>query len=160
LFIARTAPYLRGNCPLGQRSVAAAIGTKFDPESDGLHVAFDPGNARYDHAQEVVPGVFVEADAAGNSIGIDVIPGSRPVESAHTLAAESPSAGAGPMAEARFLRPSTGPRGTARGPNHRCKPARAEDRWPRPPVHPISTPTHGPGRGRFLPMTFRPSLTI
>jgi uncharacterized protein YuzE len=67
------------------------IRTNYDPESDVLHVAFGPENAQYDNAQEVAPGVFVEFDADGNSIGIEVISVRRraaPVPSAHTLAAE------------------------------------------------------------------------
>ena len=49
------------------------IRTNHDPEADVPHVAFGPGNARYDNAQEVAPGVFVEFDATGNPIGAEVI---------------------------------------------------------------------------------------
>jgi uncharacterized protein YuzE len=49
------------------------IRTNYDPEADVLHVAFGPENVRYDNAQEVAPGVFVEFDAEGNPIGIEVI---------------------------------------------------------------------------------------
>jgi len=49
------------------------ISTNYDPEADVLHVAFGPESARYDNAAEVAPGVFVEFDAAGNPIGIEVI---------------------------------------------------------------------------------------
>jgi uncharacterized protein YuzE len=49
------------------------IRTTYDPEADVLHVIFGPESARYDNAQEVAPGVFVEFDAAGNPIGVEVI---------------------------------------------------------------------------------------
>jgi uncharacterized protein YuzE len=49
------------------------ISTNYDPEADVLHVSFGPENARYDNAQEVAPGVFVEFDAEGNPIGVEVI---------------------------------------------------------------------------------------
>ena len=49
------------------------IRTNYDPEADVLHVAFGPENARYDNAREVAPGVFVEFDADGNPIAVEVI---------------------------------------------------------------------------------------
>jgi len=49
------------------------IQTNYDPEADVLHVTFGPDNARYDSAQEVAPGVFLEFDATGNPIGVEVI---------------------------------------------------------------------------------------
>jgi uncharacterized protein YuzE len=49
------------------------IRTTYDPEADVLHVIFGPESGRYDSAQEVAPGVFVEFDAAGNPIGVEVI---------------------------------------------------------------------------------------
>jgi uncharacterized protein YuzE len=51
----------------------ALIGTSYDPEADVLHVRFGPDGAKYDGADEVAPGVFVEFDAAGNPIGVEVI---------------------------------------------------------------------------------------
>lgn len=53
------------------------IRTNYDPEADVLHVRFGPENASYDGSQEVAPGVFVEFDLAGNSIGIEVISAQR-----------------------------------------------------------------------------------
>ncbi|MBN9559550.1 MAG: DUF2283 domain-containing protein [Alphaproteobacteria bacterium] len=49
------------------------IRTNYDPEADVLHVQFGPEGAKYDGAEEVAPGVFVEFDAAGNPIGVEVI---------------------------------------------------------------------------------------
>jgi uncharacterized protein YuzE len=49
------------------------IRTNYDPEADVLHVAFGPETAQYDNAEEVAPGVFVEFNAEGNPIGIEVI---------------------------------------------------------------------------------------
>ncbi len=49
------------------------IRTNYDPEADVLHVRFGPEDAKYDGAEEVAPGVFVEFDAAGNPIGVEVI---------------------------------------------------------------------------------------
>ena len=49
------------------------IRTNYDPEADVLHVRFGPDEAKYDGAEEVAPGVFVEFDAAGNPIGVEVI---------------------------------------------------------------------------------------
>jgi len=49
------------------------IRTNYDPEEDVLHVQFGPMEARYDAAEEVAPGVFVEFDAGGNPIGLEVI---------------------------------------------------------------------------------------
>jgi uncharacterized protein YuzE len=49
------------------------IRTNYDPEADVLHVGFGPEGAKYDGAEEVAPGVFVEFDAAGNPIGVEVI---------------------------------------------------------------------------------------
>jgi len=49
------------------------IRTDYDPEADVLHVQLGPKDARYDGAEEVAPGVFVEFDAEGNPIGLEVI---------------------------------------------------------------------------------------
>jgi uncharacterized protein YuzE len=49
------------------------IRTNYDPEADVLHVGFGPTDASYDGAEEVAPGVFVEFDAAGNAIGVEVL---------------------------------------------------------------------------------------
>jgi uncharacterized protein YuzE len=49
------------------------IKMNYDPELDVLSVAFGPEGANYDGAQEVAPGVFVEFDADGNAIGIEVL---------------------------------------------------------------------------------------
>jgi uncharacterized protein YuzE len=49
------------------------IQTNYDPEADVLHVKFGPDGAKYDGADEVAPGVFVEFDPEGNVIGIEVL---------------------------------------------------------------------------------------
>ena len=49
------------------------IRTNYDPEADVLHVTFGPAAAKYDGAEEVAPGVFLEFDAAGNAIGVEVL---------------------------------------------------------------------------------------
>jgi uncharacterized protein YuzE len=49
------------------------IRTNYDPEADVLHVGFGPVDAKYDGAEEVAPGVFVEFDAEGNAIGVEVL---------------------------------------------------------------------------------------
>ena len=43
------------------------------PRADVLHVRFGPEHAAYDASQEVAPGVFVEFDAAGVPIGVEVL---------------------------------------------------------------------------------------
>jgi uncharacterized protein YuzE len=53
------------------------IRTKYDPEADALHVSFGPEGSKYDGSQEVAPGVFVEFDAAGTPIGVEVISANR-----------------------------------------------------------------------------------
>jgi len=53
------------------------IRTNYDPEADVLHVQFGPTEAQYDGAEEVAPGVFVEVDAKGNPIGLEVISVSK-----------------------------------------------------------------------------------
>jgi len=49
------------------------IQTSYDPEADVLHVGFGPPFARYDGATEVAPGIFVEFDADGSAIGVEVL---------------------------------------------------------------------------------------
>jgi len=49
------------------------IRTNYDPEADLFHIGFGPAEATYDGAEEVAPGVFVEFDAAGNAIGVEVL---------------------------------------------------------------------------------------
>lgn len=53
------------------------IRTDYDPEADILHVTFGPANVPYDCADEVAPGVFVEFDASGNPIGIEIVGARR-----------------------------------------------------------------------------------
>jgi uncharacterized protein YuzE len=48
------------------------IQTSYDPEADVLHLQFGPA-ATYEAATEVAPGVFVEFDADGNAIGVEVL---------------------------------------------------------------------------------------
>jgi uncharacterized protein YuzE len=49
------------------------IRTHYDPEADGLHVAFGPPDVRSDTSEEVAPGAFVAFDPNGNPIGIEII---------------------------------------------------------------------------------------
>ena len=49
------------------------IQTSYDPEADVLHLQFGPAAATYEAATEVAPGVFVEFDADGNAIGVEVL---------------------------------------------------------------------------------------
>jgi uncharacterized protein YuzE len=48
------------------------IRTNYDPEADVFHVKFGPESAKYDASEEVAPGVYVEFDAAGNPIGVEI----------------------------------------------------------------------------------------
>ena len=48
------------------------IRTNYDPEADVMHIAFGPQDAASDGAQEVAPGVFVEFDAQGRPIGVEI----------------------------------------------------------------------------------------
>jgi uncharacterized protein YuzE len=49
------------------------IQTNYDAETDVLHIKFGPDGAQYDGSTEVAPGVFLEFDAAGAVIGVDVL---------------------------------------------------------------------------------------
>jgi uncharacterized protein YuzE len=53
------------------------IQTNYDPEADGLHVKFGPDGAKYDGSEEVAPGVFLEFDARGIAIGVEIISARR-----------------------------------------------------------------------------------
>ena len=48
------------------------IETRYDPETDVLHVRFGGPEAVYDGADEVSPGVYVEYDASGDAIGVEI----------------------------------------------------------------------------------------
>jgi uncharacterized protein YuzE len=61
------------------------IETKYDPEADVLHVKFGAPGAQYDGATEVAPGVFLEFDAAGTPIGVEILSVSKRADTAHTL---------------------------------------------------------------------------
>jgi uncharacterized protein YuzE len=49
------------------------IQTNYDAEADVFHVKFGPDDAVYDGSEEVAPGVFLEFDAAGTVIGVEVL---------------------------------------------------------------------------------------
>jgi uncharacterized protein YuzE len=51
----------------------AMIQTSYDPEADVLRLRFGPEAASYVGATEVAPGVFVEFDAEGNAINVEVL---------------------------------------------------------------------------------------
>ena len=47
--------------------------TSSDPEADAVAAWFAPEGGKSDHTGEVAPGVFVDFDAAGCAIGIEVL---------------------------------------------------------------------------------------
>ena len=59
------------------------IATNYDPEADVLHVRFGADTARYDSAQEIAPGIFLEFDIGGQPMGLEVISASRRSISQH-----------------------------------------------------------------------------
>jgi uncharacterized protein YuzE len=67
--------------------------TSYDPEADAFAAWFAPEGATSDRTTEVAPGVFVDFDAHGNAIGVEVvsvrsrIAGTYPSQS-HAQAAE------------------------------------------------------------------------
>ena len=65
------------------------IRTNYDPEADVLHVGFGPETETYDGATEVAPGVFVEFDANGNAIGIEVLGVTRRSAGTHSVVAQA-----------------------------------------------------------------------
>ena len=48
------------------------IRTNYDPEADVMHIAFGPQDSAPDGAQEVAPGVFVEDDAQGRPVRVEI----------------------------------------------------------------------------------------
>ncbi len=48
------------------------IQTNYDPEADVLRLSFAHEGTRYDISQEVTPGVFIELDREGQTIGVEV----------------------------------------------------------------------------------------
>jgi uncharacterized protein YuzE len=65
------------------------IRTDYDPEADVLHIGFGPEGRKYDGATEVAPGVFVEFDADGNAIGVEVLSVARRAAGAYGRPAEA-----------------------------------------------------------------------
>ena len=53
------------------------ITTNYDQEADVFHVRFAPDTVRYDFAQEIAPGVFLEFDEGGQPVGVEVISASK-----------------------------------------------------------------------------------
>ena len=47
--------------------------TSYDPEADAFAVWFAPEGVKSDRTDEVAPGVFVDFDAAGRAIGVEVL---------------------------------------------------------------------------------------
>ncbi len=47
--------------------------TSYDPEADAFAVWFAPEGVESDHTDEVAPGVFVDFDAAGRAVGVEVL---------------------------------------------------------------------------------------
>lgn len=48
------------------------IRTNYDPEADVLHVAFGPEGKMSETSEEVAPGVYVEFDAEGHPVGVEI----------------------------------------------------------------------------------------
>ena len=51
--------------------------TSYDPEADAFHARFAPDPTEIAATQDVVPGVMLDLDAAGNLVGFEV-PSVRP----------------------------------------------------------------------------------
>ena len=47
--------------------------TSYDPEADAFAAWFAPEGVESDHTDEVAPGVFVDFDATGRAIGLEVL---------------------------------------------------------------------------------------
>lgn len=47
--------------------------TSYDPAADAFAAWFAPEDVHAEQTREVAPGVFVDFDAAGNAIGIEVV---------------------------------------------------------------------------------------
>ena len=47
--------------------------TSYDPEADAFAAWFAPEGVKSDTTTEVAPGVFVDFDAAGRAIGVEVL---------------------------------------------------------------------------------------
>lgn len=47
--------------------------TSYDPEADAFAAWFAPEGVQADRTEEVAPGVFVDFDAAGRAIGVEVL---------------------------------------------------------------------------------------
>jgi uncharacterized protein YuzE len=62
--------------------------TSYDPEADAFAAWFAPEGIKSDRSEEVAPGVFVDFDASGNAIGIEVLSVRRRLAGAYPGAAE------------------------------------------------------------------------
>lgn len=47
--------------------------TSYDPEADAFAAWFAPEGVKSDRTEEVAPGVFVDFDANGRAIGVEVL---------------------------------------------------------------------------------------
>ena len=47
--------------------------TSYDPEADAFAAWFAPEGVKSDRTDEVAPGVFVDFDATGRAIGLEVL---------------------------------------------------------------------------------------
>ena len=47
--------------------------TSYDPEADAFAAWFAPEGVQSDRTDEVAPGVFVDFDAAGRAVGVEVL---------------------------------------------------------------------------------------
>ena len=47
--------------------------TSYDPEADAFAAWFAPEGVKADRTEEVAPGVFMDFDASGRAIGVEVL---------------------------------------------------------------------------------------
>jgi uncharacterized protein YuzE len=47
--------------------------TSYDPRADAFYARFAPEGAEIAETREVAPGVFLDLDAQGNAVGIEVL---------------------------------------------------------------------------------------
>jgi uncharacterized protein YuzE len=66
--------------------------TSYDPEADAFAAWFAPEGINSDRTEEVAPGVFVDFDATGNAIGIEVLSVRRRVAGSYPGAMERSAA--------------------------------------------------------------------
>jgi uncharacterized protein YuzE len=53
------------------------IRTEYDPQADVMHIKFGPEGVRSDTSEEVAAGVYLEFDADGNPIAVEITSASK-----------------------------------------------------------------------------------